>query len=401
MILMLVNPNDFDFLVGGLEVLNAMPDVPALPMFADRAIHFLAALSKEILADKRSRRNVDVVSYAYWIRKASLEEAKKKHPDFNRRIGRGVAFHIAPSNVPINFAVSMTSSILAGNVTLIRISDKKFEQADIICDAVNRLLQNGFREMKPYLCIVRYAHNPEITKRLSAICDIRIIWGGDRTIETIRGSAIPPRAVELTFADRHSLAVIHADEYLKEDPQRVAEGFYTDTYYTDQNACSSPRMVVWMGTRIEEARERFWRSLQRLVKRDYHMKSIQAVDKYALFCSLAMSGYGIHLISKENDIVRVQIDRIASELMEYKGSGGYFFEYIAQDLEEIIPVLTKQCQTVSVLGVSAREVKDLVFRHGVRGVDRIVPLGQTMGLEFVWDGFQMIEAMSRLVYWNF
>ena len=35
---------------------------------------------------------------------------------------------------------------------------------------------------------------------------------------------------------------------------------------------------------------------------------------------------------------------------------------------------------------------------GVRGIDRVVDIGDTMGLEFVWDGFKMIENMSRIVY---
>ena len=86
--------------------------------------------------------------------------------------------------------------------------------------------------------------------------------------------------------------------------------------------------------------------------------------------------------------------------MRFKTGGGLFFEYTASALEEIVPILTKQCQTVSVLGISPEAVKELVFSNGVRGCDRIVPLGQTMGLEFIWDGFKMIEAMTRYVYFN-
>ena len=42
--------------------------------------------------------------------------------------------------------------------------------------------------------------------------------------------------------------------------------------------------------------------------------------------------------------------------------------------------------------------RELVFSSGVRGVDRIVPLGGTMELSFIWDGYKMIETMSRYVY---
>ena len=37
---------------------------------------------------------------------------------------------------------------------------------------------------------------------------------------------------------------------------RLAEEFYNDTYLSDQNACTSPRLVVWMGSKKKEAKEK-------------------------------------------------------------------------------------------------------------------------------------------------
>lgn len=398
MIPMQINSDNIHFLVGCPEILNHMEKAPVLPMFSDQAVGFLSALSRMLLKDKRAKEYTDVTAYAYWIRKASLENARSKHKDYQHRLGRGVAFHIAPSNVPVNFAVSMTSSILAGNLTVIRISNKQFPQVDMIVDAMNALLEHDFESFRPYLCIIRYEHSDEITGQLSSICDLRIIWGGDHTIASIRRAPLSPRSIEMTFADRCSLAIIDADEYLKESAEAVAKGFYTDTYYTDQNACSSPRMVVWLGEHVEEARDIFWNELRNLVVQDYDMKPIQAVDKYTSMCELGMLKQGSKLVSSDNYVVRIEVDTLLEELMEYKNSGGYFFEYVAKELSEILPVLTKRCQTIAVLGVEKEDVRDLVFRAGVRGVDRIVPLGQTMGLEFIWDGYKMIESMSRFVY---
>lgn len=395
---MQINSNDIEFLVGDLEILNGMRSVPALPMFSKEAMDFLAALSNEILRDKRSRSNVDVMSYAYWIRKASIEAVKGKHLDYDNRIGRGVAFHVAPSNVPVNFAVSMNSALLAGNASIIRVSNKRFEQVNIICDAINNLLNSDYSHMRRYFCLIRYDHNEIITQELSSMCDVRIIWGGNNTINTIRKAMLPPRTIELAFADRHSLAVIDSDKYLEQDPDEVAKGFYTDTYYTDQNACSSPRLVVWLGNSKEKARTLFWKKLNALVIGKYEMKPIQAVDKYTSMCMLAMGKEGVRLVSDNNYIVRVETNTLYPELMDYKNGGGYFFEYEAESLDEIVPVLNKKCQTISVLGVDKKALMDIVFKYGVRGVDRIVPLGQTMGLEFIWDGYKMIETMSRFIY---
>lgn len=69
-----------------------------------------------------------------------------------------------------------------------------------------------------------------------------------------------------------------------------------------------------------------------------------------------------------------------------------------KNLDDIVPVLTKQCQTISVLGIEKQDILDIVFKYGVRGVDRVVELGKTMELEFIWDGYKMIEEMSRFIY---
>lgn len=451
------------YLVGSKDVIRESTLTPALPVFSDLIIRFLSELSKELLGIKGIREHTDVMSYAYWIRRASLERAEETVYDKEMRIGRGVAFHIAPSNVPVNFAVSMTSSLLAGNITIIRVSNKEFEEVDIICSAINRVLKKEeFTKLKHYICIIRYDHSDEITAYLSSICDVRIIWGGNRTIEQIRKYPIPPRAIEMCFADRHSIAIIQPDEYLyyvsekdadgnvkKENGENaidteklieVAKKFYTDTYYSDQNACSSPRIVVWLrdgrlnDESFEAVKSLFWAVLGKMVYQRYDMQPIQGIDKYSIFTELAMKKDDVRLYDLKdcfypeeskyanNKLIVVDVDSLdvasigrdsgsivkkdditkslvkTDDIMDYKMSGGYFFQYTASSLNDIIPIMGKMCQTVAVLGIDKKEVVDFVMNTGVRGVDRVVDIGDTMGLEFTWDGFKMIEQMSRVIY---
>lgn len=395
--------NKIEFLVGDRTVLAEMRTVPVLPMFSDIVINFLNDLSKVLRKDSRTKELQDVLSYAFWIRKSSIEKEKENHLNWERRMGRGVAYHIAPSNVPVNFAVSMTSALLAGNACIIRVSNKEFTQVDVICDAINQLLEAEYTDMKPYFAIIRYDHDAEVTQGLSDLCDVRIIWGGNETIRLIRQAALPPRAVEMAFADRYSIAVIDADEYLSMDADKVAKDFYTDTYYSDQNACSSPRLVVWLGVQVEEAKERFWKKLHEMALKSYTLHPIQSMNKCDAFCQLAAKAkeispsMEINKIITDNYLVRVQINELHHELMDYKEAGGYFLEYTASELKEIIPMLQKSCQTVATLGLDKGNIQNIVKINGVRGVDRIVEVGKTMELSFRWDGYDMIENMSRIV----
>ncbi|MGN0894362.1 MAG: acyl-CoA reductase [Succinivibrio sp.] len=388
------------FLSGNAQILKSSATAPVMSLFAPLVTDFFDDLSHVLLKDGEAKKYSDVVAWAFWIRKASLKKEMPRYEGKNR-LGRGVAFHIAPSNVPVNFAVSMTSSLLAVNITVVRVSNKDFVQVRIIVKAINSLLdKEKYQELRNYIIIIRYEHDRVINDYLSSICDLRVVWGGNETVSELRKSAIPVRTVEMTFPDRYSIAIINADEYLNADHKKVAWNFYVDTYFTDQNACSSPRIIVWMGTHIEEAKEKFFSALKDQLKNsDYRMASILSVDKLNALCELAIAHRELEIVNRsaDNEIVRIKISKLTQDLLDYKCAGGYFFEYDTETLEDIICLFNKPCQTISYYGIKKEELLDLVIKHGVRGVDRIVPLGKTMELEFFWDGYDMIETMSRNV----
>ena len=390
--------NQVTFLTGNRDVLERISAVATMPTFDDLTVDFLNELSRALLSKAEYRTYVDLMSYGFWIRKSHLMKERVRY-EGRFRMGRGVAFHIAPSNVPVNFAVSMTSALLAGNACVIRVSEKEFDQVRIITNELNGILEDEkYIEFRDRICIIRYPHDKEITDYLSSISDVRIIWGGDRTIEEVRRSPLPPRGIEMTFADRHSIAIIDASYYAglsDEEAKQVAKDFYTDTYYSDQNACSSPRMVVWYGG---ASQERFWSFLIKKVKEGYELQPVVAVDKLEKFAELSTDITPIRLIDDNPICMRIEVDALSDKLMDYKMLGGYFFEYETSDLQSITPVLGKRAQTIAYLGVEPSEIAGIVSKAGVKGVDRIVPVGHTMDLSFFWDGYDMIEAMSRGVF---
>lgn len=386
-----------NFLVGSAEYIENSQNTPAMQLFDKRVVSFLDRVSHELLSERDVKQYSDVVSWAFWVRKASILKEKTRYEN-KSKLGRGVAFHIAPSNVPVNFAVSLTSSLLAGNISIVRVSSKDFEQVTLICNAINKvLLEDEYAFLKKYIVIVRYEHDLLVNDYLSSICDLRIVWGGNRTVEELRKSSLPPRSIEMTFPDRYSLSIISSDEYLKQGPKKVASLFYIDTYFTDQNACSSPRLIVWTGSKVKDAQDIFFKALKSLVDEKYSMSAILAVDKLNALCELALTHKNVNKVDSDNVVMRVSLKELSDDVLDYKMSGGYFFEYVTNDLKDLVPILKKQCQTISYLGVDPNVIQALVLQNGVRGVDRIVPLGHTMDLEFFWDGYDMIDAMSRNV----
>ena len=391
------------YLVGNDEIVASLNDTCPKHPFDDSVVDFLNALSKTLMKSREAKAYPDVITLGFWMRKSSVLALKERFEDESSdiiKIGRGVAFHIAPSNVPVNYAYSLLTGLLTGNANVVRVPSKDFPQVSIINRAINEVIEE-YPDMKKYICLVRYGRDQKVNDLFSSLADARIIWGGDNTIAEIRKSPLGPRAGEIAFADRYSLALIDSEKYLTvSDKERLAEEFYNDTYLSDQNACTSPRLVVWMGEKKKEAKELFWKFEHDLVKKKYQFQPIMGINKLTSSYLVAAAKEGTHIEKHEdNYIVRVNVPEVKPELMELKDNSGFFFEFDCDDILEIRDFCNNtHCQTIGFLGERNAIMPLLV--SGIKGVDRVVPIGKTMDFDFIWDGYNLVERLTRTIKVN-
>lgn len=389
------NFNELTYVVGTSETVEQMMRVPAMAPFDDKAIAFLNALSVKLL--KTGKEYSDVATFAFWCRKAALMQEKAKYDANELRLGRGVVFHSTPSNVAVNFAFSFAAGLLAGNPNIVRLPAKDFAQVDIICAAMRDTLEQ-MPDMKPYVVMVKFPPVKEIADWFSAICAARVVWGGDATIAEIRKSPLPPRAVEITFADRHSILALNADAVLlAEDIGRLARDFYNDTFFTDQNACTSPRIIVWTGKDKQAAKDKFWNAVHALTAEKYTLAPVWAVGKLAALYRAAADREVRLEPCADNFIYRVKVESLDDKLPDLKYNSGFFFEYDAENLAEIAPVCTNKCQTMTYYGIGKEEISNFIRSAAPKGIDRAVPMGKSMDFTLVWDGYDLIRELSRIV----
>lgn len=370
-------------------------DIP----FSDPVVEFLNALSALLLKDKGAKNYPDVVTFAFFCRKANILALKKEHSSAELRLGRGILFHIAPSNVPINFGYSLVAGLLSGNRNVVRVSAKEFPQVDIVARAI-ALLSEKYQNVTDRIVLVRYERSSNATTAFSAVCDVRIIWGGDETIAQIRQSSIPPRSFDVTFADRYSLAVINADKLIHEPEMRkLATSFYYDTYLFDQNACSAPHLLIWLGDRenIRVAQERFWTSVHEVVREKYELQPVLAVNKLAAFYLQAVA-MPVKKESFPNNLVwRVALEDLLGNIDDFRCAGGYFTEYIASSIDEIAPIINNKYQTLAYYGINRDLLTNFVIGNRLPGLDRLVPIGETTAFALTWDGYDLIKTLTRRV----
>jgi hypothetical protein len=385
--------------------LDATRDARAEP-FAAARMDTLARLSAALLADPVLRRDPASVSVAYWLRKAHLARLAEEHarraatePDV-LRVPVGRVLHLAPSNVDTLFIYSWALAYLCGNASVVRLS----QESGIVVEALLRVIGSvaaADTELRGSNRFVTYGHDDEITAALSAWCAHRVIWGGDAAVSAIRPLPLPPHASERVFGSKYSFAVIDAarfDAAPEEERARVAAGFFNDLFWFDQMACSSPHVVFWIGPApdAEAAALDFERALQAEVgRRGFEPPVSSAVHRRTYAFGLAAST-DVRVVLEHPGFVGVHVrDRAALD----KGvcGGGLLRHVPVSELSEVLGFVDEGDQTLTHWGIDGAALRDFAAQAGARGLDRVVPIGEALAFDVVWDGYHLVDDMLRRV----
>lgn len=376
-----------EYILGNENFINT-----PIKAFEDEICEFLSELSSVILKNKNFFG--DLYSFGFYTRAQNIKKIKLEYKDF--LVGRGLCFHIAPSNVPLNFAFSYIFSLLAGNSNIVRLPSKDFEQNSIFCDLLRQILPK-YPKANLRTTFVKYERDDEISEYFSSMADARMIWGGDETISKFRNLKVQPRCVDITFANRNSLTIIDSkaiEHASQSEIKKLANDFYNDTYLMDQNACSSPKLVLWLNAN-NDAKQRFWYFIKEVAKEKYNIADISCINKYTKLCEKAAKEEIIYFEHYENLLYRVKINKPSKCC--YDVNSGFFYEYDLDNFEGILEFLDDKFQTITYFGIDAIALRDFLTNNNTRGVERIVKIGRALDINHIWDGHDIIRELSKSI----
>lgn len=390
-----IKNKDIIFFVGNYKIENL-----SITPFHDIVCDFLSEFSNKLMINKDAKNYNDLIALAFWCRKKNLIKLKNERKNNDIRIGRGLIFHITPSNVPTNFFYSLIFGLLSGNSNIVKVPSKKFLQISIISSIIEKLLENRkYLKLKKMITIIGYKDNNDITKLISENCDTRIVWGGDKTINSIRKYNLKPHANEITFSDRYSISLINTGKISTKNNNlnfsRLIQNFYNDTMIMDQNACSSPHLIFWLGKNKKKVSELFWKNLSKKIIKDYDFPDIASIDKYVKICNdVNIENFKSAKIY-DNSLYVVKLKKLNFKLDTLRGKWGYFYEYNIKSLSEIISFLNPKYQTLTYFGIHKKKIFDFIKKNNPRGIDRVVPIGQSLHMSLDWDGYDIIRSLTR------
>jgi hypothetical protein len=394
------------------SILGRLSAITPWRPFDERVINFVGKLSQKILTTPSVRAFPELAALGHWFRKARLlDMAQTCCPPVKGQvqIGRGLAFHLAPSNVDSVFMYSWLLSLLAGNTNLVRVSQKGSEQLDFLIRILQELAQKQEHvDVVQRFVLLTYSHDDHITEQISQACMVRVIWGGDETVRAIRAIPLRPMATELCFADRFSAAALSAQAVLNAQAAEFNElikGFYNDTFWFAQQACSSPRMVAWVGnaTDIEAAQKKFWPALTKRAK-DNSAENTPAMLMARLGTTFEYAAGGLAELSGDSACTNFPatlelITENFEKIREIHCGNGLFVQFGIAHLVELGPKLTDKEQTLAVYGFGEQDYLALITTLQPRALDRIVPVGSALAFDQVWDGQACMTSFTRIITW--
>ena len=383
-------------------------DAPTVRPFADDTMAFAIAYGRALAASEVARLHPEVRALAFWLREAPLRELQRAYDDGRPAevvaAPRGTVFHIPPGNVDTVFVYSWLLAALVGNRNLVRLptgGGAVVESLAAVADEV--LAEERFAGMRGRTRLVRYGHDAEVTAAISAVSDVRVLWGGDASVLALRSVPLPPHATELTFPDRFAFALLDvaAVEALDEPAlDRLADRFVTDSYWFDQVACSSPRLVVWHGGAEAAAAvsARFFPAVARAAERSGYRAPLSAVLGKFVHAAVAVIDEDVERVRLSGNEVFALTLPDADLFRREAPGGGLFYELTVADLEEVAAFAGRRDQTVTHFGFDVDALRALAEACNGRGIDRLVPVGQALALQRFWDGYDLLAGFTRLTH---
>lgn len=402
----LVSPYNNTLQIQDLPVFHNTREYLLKP-FDDRIVSFFDHLSKAILSNKEINKIPEIVSLAFWLRKANLNKMKDENSHLiNNNLfkisPRGIVFHICPANVDTMFIYSMAVSVLIGNKNILRISNRMdAPQILFLFDLLNKNIEQ-FPEFISYINIIKYDHDDEISKFISEKAAVRIIWGGDQTIEKFKKITSSPLTKDIVFPDRISILCIGSEAYnllSKDEENNFVKHFYNDAYTFDQKGCSSPQSIFVIGE--EKCNELCIKKMQSTLpeyieeKYEIDVASIASLKlNYIVDEAIENNGFTI----KGNNFATFILRDCQTPFLKHTCGGGIFNVYSISDVDKLKEYIIPKLQTISYFGLDSDNFQRLQDLSNGEGVDRIVPIGSALEFYYLWDGYNLFDELSKKVF---
>jgi len=100
----------------------------------------------------------------------------------------------------------------------------------------------------------------------------------------------------------------------------------------------------------------------------------------------------------DNYLKLIELNNEIDESKLHGCGGGYFYVKHIESARELSGLHNPKVQTVCYFGLSNDDLGLLIDLSNGEGIDRIVPLGQALNFNYIWDGYNLFDELSKKVF---
>ena len=148
----------------------------------------------------------------------------------------------------------------------------------------------------------------------------------------------------------------------------------------------------------KKLQNRFWKQLSKTVEKNFFFDEVHVVDKYTNLMENIITQKDFSNIKMfENNLYVLDPDNQTDQIENIRGVNGTFFQKNIKQMADLKKFITKKCQTISYFGFTKKQFKYFLLNNNLLGIDRVVPIGKALDIDIVWDGYDMIKSLSRII----
>lgn len=363
-----------------------------LPPFSADLLKELTQLGAFLMRFGREFPNI--VAAGYWLRKSNLLTIKSQYPTQQLK-ATGCVFHIAPGNVDTLFFYSMMVSVLCGNQTILRLSNKLTTDSQVLLDLINQFFCKSSDKhlISSLITVLQYEHNDLISSKISSVSTARVIWGSNKTIKHLSQFPLYKSTNNICFPDRYSVAIIQINTEAQIKP--AVENLLCDIQPYFQQACSSPKVVYWLNTKTW-IQEKFWRLLSNQLneKETLDTSDLMAQLLYLQRLPLLLNTSMIQntcLFKKYDPLHLIELEFITLDSVKYHCGLWVLLSVQINRLNDV--KLFDHCQSVTLSGIEPTQCQHWQ-KNTQQPMKRIIPAGQALTFSHKWDGVDLVARLS-------
>ena len=76
---------------------------------------------------------------------------------------------------------------------------------------------------------------------------------------------------------------------------------------------------------------------------------------------------------------------------------GYFYEINIEKIDDLSHYSNIFTQTLTYFGFNKEDFNNLIKKKDLNGINRIVPVGQALDINLNWDGYDIINLLTKVI----